>query len=465
MSHNKLEIFHGYNDNIIISDLYKLSVRNITKSLQFQKNISYNKPKILILVDEVLNDQIIDVVSKFNPDIFLQLSSHDKINIDIKSSTVLVRGTKTSKILKQLKLKTHNTYIEIDLNAIANNIKMFKSLIPNKCEIISVIKAESYGVGTKTFAHFLQMFGIDKFAVGCIDEGIELRNCQIDKPIMVMNPDFDNLDCCLDWNLEPTIYSKKSLNKLLQLNPKYKFPIHLKVQTGMNRLGFNIDELDWLIDKLKNSNLFVKSVYSHLVDTDNYEYTEYQISNFDKHYQKLSKELGYKPLRHILNTEGIISYPQWSFELVRLGLGIWGNLKESQHKSKSSKAIKWFSKISQIREVEIGESVGYDRYFTATKKTKIAIIPVGYADGFKRNLSDGIGQVYIANEKCSIIGRVCMDMIMVDITDKLINEGDLVEIIGKNQTAEQLADCLGTIVDELFTGISQRVNRVFIWQF
>ena len=465
MNQKKIEIFHGQNNNIIISDLYKLSLNNITKSLQFQKKIGAEKSRVLILVDEVLDNKITNVISKFKPDIFLQLSKDDEIDIDIESSIVLVGGSNTHKILKKLKIKTHKTYIEIDLNAIENNIKMFKSIIPDDCNIISVIKAESYGVGTKTLAHFLQMFGIEQFAVSCVDEGIELRNDKINKPIMVMNPDFDSLVDCLDWNLEPTIYSKTSLNKLVQLKSEGKFPIHLKVQTGMNRLGFNIDELDWVIDKLKDSNFFVKSIYSHLVDTDNYDYTIYQISNFNEHYKKLSKELGYKPNRHILNTEGIISYPQWSFENVRLGLGIWGNLKESQHKSKSATAVSWFSKIYQIREIEKGESVGYDRYFTATKKTKIALIPVGYADGFKRSLSNGVGQVYISNNKCPVIGRVCMDLIMVDITNKLINEGDLVEIIGKNQTAEQLSDCIGTIVDELFTGLSQRVNRIFIWRF
>lgn len=462
-----IEIFEGHDNNIIMSDSYKLSVINIRKSLELQKKIS-EKSRILILVDEKLDNKITELISNFKLDIFLQLSKDDQIDIEIKSSIVLVRGLDTSKILKQLKFRTHKTYIKINLNAIENNIKMFKSIIPENCNIISVIKAGGYGLGTRTLSHFLQVFGISQFAVGSIDEGIQLRNDKMTNPIMVMNPDFDSLVDCLDWNLEPTLYSKLSLSKLLEFQSKVKLPIHLIVQTGMNTFGFSSEELDWVIYKLKRANFSVKSIYSHLASmnpsAENYEYSKYQISKFNEHYRKLSKGLGYKPDRHILATEGIVNYPQWSFESVRTGIGIWGYLGESQHKSKFLPAVSWFSKIYQIREIEKGESLGYDRYYMATKKTKIALIPVGYADGFARGLSNGVGRVYISNNQCSVIGRVCMNLIIVDITDKSIQVGEPVEIIGKNQTAEQLALCSGIIVEELFTRLSQ-INRVFIWQF
>ncbi len=459
---NLVKIFEGINNSLIIQDNSNLNNINLTKSLKYQKLLSVNKKRILISVDELNKIDKFEEIKKYSIDTILKINSDSILNIDISDSIILLRGKNIEKIINQIRLKTHKTYLQIDLDALRNNIELFKSIIPKKTNLISVVKANSYGIGSKKMSNFLQLFGVDYFAVGCIDEGITLRKEGITLPIMVLNPDFDSLDSCIKYNLEPTIYSFKSLDMLLKLKIENNFPIHIKVQTGMKRIGFELDEIEKLIKKIKNTNFNIKTIYSHLSDTDNVEYTNFQISQFNKHFKIFKDKLSYPVKRHILNTEGIISWNDYCFEYVRLGLGVYGNLKESLVKSKSKPVVSWWSKVSQIKSVDVGESVGYDRYFIADKKTTIATIPVGYADGFKRNLSSGVGSVYINDEKCPVVGRVCMDMIMVDITNKIVKEGDLVEIIGPNQTAEELAKDLNTIVDELFTGISDRVSRIFI---
>jgi alanine racemase len=304
--------------------------------------------------------------------------------------------------------------------------------------------------------------------VAFADEGISLRLAGIDLPIMVLNPESTSFTAIIQHQLEPEIYSLKGLNAFLKLAEQKKlkkFPIHLKLDTGMHRLGFEEENLSELISKLKDNNTVeVKSILSHLAASDDMKFIDFtlsQIKLFEKMSSQIMQELQINPIRHLLNTSGITNFHQAQYDMVRLGIGLYGVSNDDEEQKLLENVGTLKSIISQIRTIEAGESVGYGRRFQAVNPTKIATIPIGYADGISRHWGNGIGYVVIKNKKAPIVGSICMDMLMVDITDIECKEDSEVVILGENPSVSFMANQLTTIPYEIMTSISQRVKRVF----
>jgi alanine racemase len=372
-------------------------------------------------------------------------------------------------LASQFRLKKHKTYVEIDLTAIRNNLSVFKNALEPSTKILAMVKAQSYGSGLEKIAKYLEQQGIDYLGVAYADEGVELRKAGIQLPILVMNAEEESFEDCIDFELEPAIYSTSKLDlfiKELILKGKTAYPVHLKIETGMKRLGIENNELPQIVEMLHaQPEIVVKSIYSHLAESDNRRdkrFTEHQVQRFNEAKHYLKSQLNYSFDAHILNSEGIANYPAAQMSMVRLGIGMYGVSGHPQIKQKLKPVIGWYSVISQIKKVKKGESVGYSRSFIAPSDMMIAIVPVGYADGYRRSLSNGKGKVFIQGVACSILGRVCMDMVLVDLGKLSIKEGAKVEIIGLQQSLEELATQMDTIPYEVMTGISKRVHRIYI---
>jgi len=304
--------------------------------------------------------------------------------------------------------------------------------------------------------------------VAFADEGISLKTAGIDLPIMVLNPESTSFSAIIQYDLEPEIYSIKGLKAFLKMATEKKlidYPIHLKLDTGMHRLGFEEENVAELIAVLKGNQVVqVKSILSHMATSDNLEnhdFANYQIALFESLSNRISQELNIEPIRHLLNTSGISNYPQAQYDMVRLGIGLYGVSNNPEETKYLENVGTLKSVISQIRTIQKGESVGYGRKFIATEATTIATIPIGYADGISRSWGNGLGYVTIKNQKAVIIGSICMDMLMVDVTAIACKEGDTVIVFGKNPTVSYIATQLHTIPYEILTSISQRVKRVF----
>lgn len=335
--------------------------------------------------------------------------------------------------------------------------------------MMAMVKAYSYGLGGYEVAEFLQHHHIDYLGVAVADEGVDLRKNGIATPIIVMNPEQHSYDAVIEYNLEPNIYSFRVLDlfyqQLKQADFEGDYPIHIKLETGMHRLGFKDFELDELIEKLKQMNVKVASIFSHLSSADVAEERDYTLAQFEKFKtlsEKIIESLGYTPIRHILNSSGIVNYPEYQFDMVRIGIGMVGISYNEKIQPKLQSAVAFKSIISQISDIYKGESVGYSRKFKADKNTRIATIPVGYADGVPRLMSNKKGFVGIRGQKVPIVGNVCMDMMMVDIGDLPAKEGDEVTIFNGNPSLEEFSNYCNTIPYEALTSISRRVKRIYI---
>lgn len=497
----RLESVNGIRNNLIINDSYNLDLDSLRISFQFINQ--YNKSrKTLILTDflegknsEQLYHQVAEFTNhqKFNK-IFLigeEITQYDQLFksktytfsntkqlIDslelnqIENELILLKGARKFEIEKVktfLELQKHDTVLEVNLNAIIHNINVHKSLLNSETKIMAMVKAYSYGLGGYEIAEFLQHHHIDYLGVAYADEGIDLRKNGISTPIMVMNPEQHSYNSIIDYNLEPEIYSFRVLNlfneQLLQKGVQRNYPIHIKLETGMHRLGFKADDLDLLLEKLKMMNVEVKSIFSHLSSSDDpaeSEYTLSQVAIFTENSEKLISGLEYQPIRHILNSSGIVQYAQFQFDMVRIGIGMVGISSSREIKKLLRNAVSFKTVISQISEVEIGDSVGYNRKYLVENPTKIATIPVGYADGIPRLIGNKVGKVGIHNKLFPIVGNVCMDMMMVNIDDETINEGDEVILFSENPSLEEYARYCSTIPYEVLTSISRRVKRIYI---
>ncbi len=367
--------------------------------------------------------------------------------------------------------KAHETVLEINLNSLIHNLDYFRKKLNPKTKIMAMVKAFSYGSGSFEIASILQYHRIDYLAVAYADEGVELRKAGISVPIMVMNPDEQSYDAIIKHNLEPEIYNFRSLElleKSIQSNliPENKpVKVHIKIDTGMHRLGFLPEEINALIEKLKAiKSIYVQSVFSHLAsseDSKDDEFTRYQIDQFKKISAQIKEHSSHRIMMHILNSAGIYRFPEAQFDMVRLGISLYGvpSIKADEHNLKNVNTLK--STISQIKNIKKGETIGYNRSAKAENEITIAVVPVGYADGLNRKLSNGKGKVYISGKAAPIIGNICMDMCMVDITGIEAKEGDDVIIFGKDHPISELADALETIPYEVLTNISRRVKRVY----
>jgi alanine racemase len=391
--------------------------------------------------------------------------------MNFENETILIKGARDfhfEKIVSLLEEKTHETVLEINLNAISHNLNFYKSKLLSKTKLMVMVKAFGYGNGGFEIAKLLEHHKVDYLGVAFADEGISLKNAGIELPIMVLNPETTSFPAIIQHHLEPEIYSIKGLKAFLKIAEQKKlkhFPIHIKLDTGMHRLGFEEHNIAELTATLQgNETVKVKSILSHMATSDDLEHQEFalhQIDLFEKLSSKLISELKINPIRHILNTSGISNFPQAQYNMVRLGIGIYGISSDEDEQKYLENVGTLKSVISQIRTIQKGESVGYGRRFVAERETKIATIPIGYADGISRNWGNGLGYVIINNKKAKIVGSICMDMLMVDVTEIDCKEGNSAIIFGENPTVSFIAEQLHTIPYEILTSISQRVKRVF----
>lgn len=397
------------------------------------------------------------------------LSQIDQLHFD--NETILIKGARSfqfEKIVSVLEEKTHETVLEVNLNAISHNLNFYKSKMKPTTKMMVMVKAFGYGSGGFEIAKLLEHHKVDYLGVAFADEGISLKNAGINLPIMVLNPETTSFEAIIQHQLEPEIYSIKGLKSFLKLAEQKKlhqFPIHIKLDTGMHRLGFEADTIQELIQTLKgNQRVLVKSILSHMATSDASEHKDFSLSQirlFDAMSNQLKNELRIQPLRHILNTSGISNFPEGQYDMVRLGIGLYGVSNDAEEQKYLENVSTLKSVISQIRTVPAGDSVGYGRRFMAAKPTVVATIPIGYADGISRLWGNGIGYVTVNKHKAIILGSVCMDMLMVDVTGIDCVEGDDVIVFGESPTVIEIAEKTQTIPYEILTSISQRVKRVF----
>jgi alanine racemase len=364
--------------------------------------------------------------------------------------------------------KAQETILEIDLKALKHNFEFIKSRLKNTTKFLAVVKAFAYGSDAVEIAKYLETLNVDYFAVAYVDEGIALRNAGITSPILILHPQAINFNKIIEHCLEPNLYSHRILDAFIEIAIKHKqndYPVHIKFNTGLNRLGFTEQDVETVVSKLNiTTSVKVKSLFSHLAaseDKNETSFTTQQITSFKSIANTVTAGLGYKPLLHQCNTSGIINYPDAHLDMVRSGIGLYGfgNDPEINQYLKPIATLKTI--ISQIHTLKKGESLGYNRAFKATEITKTATLPIGHADGIGRQLGNGKGFVTINNQKAPILGNVCMDMIMVNVTDISCEEGDEVIIFDANNTAEALAELVDSISYELLTDVSQRVKRTF----
>ena len=458
------------NKTVILSDIFQSGLSNEELYSKVSQLIVSNKIKRVIGIGETIsafkNKFDNCITFKNTADFFLNFN-----HLNFGNETILVKGARHFQfedIVAALEKKTHETVLEINLNAISHNLNFYKSKLKPTTKMMVMVKAFGYGNGGFEIAKLLEHHKVDYLGVAFADEGITLKKEGILLPIMVLNPETTSFSAIIQHHLEPEIYSIKGLNAFLKIAEKRKlkhFPIHIKLDTGMHRLGFEEENMPELITTLKNNkNIEVRSILSHMATSDEFEQRKFSISQielFEKLSSKLMRELQIKPIRHILNTSGITNFPQAQYDMVRLGIGLYGVSNDTEEQKELENVGTLKSVISQIRNIDTGESVGYGRRFIAEKPTKIATIPIGYADGISRHWGNGVGFVTINKSKATIIGSVCMDMLMVDITAINCKEGDEVILFGESPTVSFIASQLNTIPYEILTSISQRVKRIF----
>lgn len=497
----RLEQKEGINGSVLINDSYSSDIESLTIALDYLKQFKQKDFKSLVLSDllqtgkskeqlyaeiaELLSRHEIDKVYGIGPEIssYLKLKNikHsffintrqflDRISKDeFHNEVVLIKGARDfhfEKIINYLEKKSHQTTLEINLSALIRNVNYFKSKLHPKTKIMAMVKAFSYGSGSYEIANILQYHHADYLAVAYTNEGIELREAGIFLPIMVMNANPDNFDLMIEYNLEPEIFSMNVLDKFLlcaQRGGVKKYPVHIKVDTGMNRLGFQQKEICKLKYHLSSTDLLqVKSVFSHLSCADiedEDEFTLEQINTFQSMVSELKEELSYPFEMHILNSSGIARFPAYQFDMVRLGIGMYGLDVEFSDELENVICLK--SVVSQIKDVPIGGSVSYGRKWKAKLPSQIAIIPIGYADGLNRRLSNGLGEVQVKGKKVKLIGNICMDMCMLDVTGMDVKVGEEVIVYGEQIKVEEIAKKLDTIPYEILTSVSHRVKRIYI---
>ena len=497
----RLEVKNGIHNCSIIDDSYSSDFQSLKIALDFLESQKKNASKTVILSDifqsgfsnEELYSKVSQLIAdnkvnrvigigatissfknKFSNCITYQNTAefiNDFENLNFANETILIKGARSfqfEEIVSLLEEKTHETILEINLNSISHNLNFFKSKLANDVKIMVMVKAFGYGNGGLEIAKLLEHHKVDYLGVAFADEGISLKNGGIKLPIMVLNPESTSFSSIIQYQLEPEIYSIKGLNAFLKIAREKNlkdFPIHIKLDTGMHRLGFEENTIDELIATLKgNSTVRIQSILSHMATSDDmkhYDFAISQIKLFERFSSKLMSELGVNPIRHILNTSGISNFPDAQYNMVRLGIGLYGFSNDPSEQKYLENVGTLKSIISQVRTIPAGDSVGYGRRFMAEKETKIATIPIGYADGVSRLWGNQVGYVTIKNQKASIVGSVCMDMLMVDVSSIDCKEGDSVIIFGESPTVIEMANALKTIPYEILTSISQRVKRVF----
>ncbi|MDO5509693.1 MAG: bifunctional UDP-N-acetylmuramoyl-tripeptide:D-alanyl-D-alanine ligase/alanine racemase [Weeksellaceae bacterium] len=498
----RLQIKDGRDNILIINDAFTADLSSLPIALQVLDNqIQERKTLILTDIEQVNKSEadlyanvservncypfrvilIGDVISRYAERFLGLVATYPDTESFLKNNpsekfahnAVLLKGARRfqlEQIYQAWSSKSHQTVLEINLSHIRQNIDYFRSLLQPKTKMMGMVKAFGYGTGSIELSKLLSEIGFDFLGVAYADEGADLRREGITSPIVVMNPEQNSYDTLITHHLQPEIYSMRVLQNFesaLRMKQVEKpWPIHIKLNTGMNRLGFDNDEIPQLISHLKNNDAVeVVSIFSHLAESDNAEqrdFTEKQIENFKAMSQEICSKLDIAPILHILNTAGIVNYRHAQLDMVRLGIGMYGVTNDEAAKKYLQPAVYFKTVISQINEIAAGDSVSYGRRFVAQKPMRVATLPVGYADGLRRSISAQDAYVNVHGRRCPIIGTICMDMLMVDVSDVECKEGDEVILFGDDPDLQQMADWAGTIPYEILTSISHRVRRLYI---
>ncbi|MDR2085071.1 MAG: bifunctional UDP-N-acetylmuramoyl-tripeptide:D-alanyl-D-alanine ligase/alanine racemase [Bacteroidales bacterium] len=504
----RLEIKKGLNNCIILNDSYSLDINSFAIAIDtLVQQSRFNKKTIIIsdfapIKDEAIEYQIYlqvaDIINNkpidrailigetlktyrylFNKKIETFKNTKEffkKINsLRFSNEAILIKGARNfqlENLSNMLQQQEHETVLEVNMETIKHNLDKFKNQLKPQTKILTIVKAFSYGAGSVEIADLMQANNVDYIAVAFVDEGIQLREAGITHPILIMNPETNALRQMIAYQLEPEVYSFRRFEQIcVELknsgNENLPYKIHLKIDTGMHRLGFSEDEVEELIQKIKQNKNLVKvaSIFSHLACADDPkmdEFTKKQIKLFKEVSAKIEKDLGYKTIKHILNSSGIARFPEAQMDMVRIGIGLYGADEKLREILNVEQALRLKTIISQIKTIEKGEKIGYGMEWEAKKKTKIAILPIGYADGLKLSLANK-AEVFISGKRFPIIGRISMDMCYVDISGKNISEGEEVELFGNNISIDELAKNADTISYEIISTLSQRIKRVYYY--
>ncbi|WP_258102853.1 bifunctional UDP-N-acetylmuramoyl-tripeptide:D-alanyl-D-alanine ligase/alanine racemase [Marinoscillum sp. MHG1-6] len=492
----RLEIKHGIRDCYLVDDSYNNDLAGLSIALDYLKQQPHKKRKTVILSDiqqsgmpdVKLYEKVNELLVANNVLRLIGVGPHmnacrSQFSIDatifetvtdliaqmpaFENELILIKGARSfalERVVALLEEKNHGTILEVNFEALTHNLNVYRRKLSRQTRMMVMVKAFAYGGGLGEIAHLLQYEKVDYLGVAYTDEGVELRQKGITLPIMVMNPDWKHFDLLETFNLEPEIYSSNMLRELLDAcdNPP---PIHIKIETGMNRLGLRPDELHEFLEILAmNPTLRVAGVFTHFSSAEESsedEYTQWQATQFEEAYDIITEFLGHCPMKYALNSAGILRWPQFHFDMVRLGIGLYGHDSSGTLTDlKPVSALK--SRISQVRSIRRGESIGYSRMGRAESDGQIAVVSIGYADGYLRMFGRGRGYMLVNGQKAHTIGNVCMDMTILDVTGLNVEEGDEVIVFGKDPSIENLATWAQTIPYEILTNVSQRVKRVFV---
>ncbi len=500
----RLDVKEGINNCLLINDTYNSDINSLDIALDFQQSRKVGKDlKSTLILSDILQTgtlpkslykKVVDLIERKKVNRLIGIGRDlkeyaslfpEKLEKEFYQTTdefiaspsirkfqnelILLKGSRHfhfERISELLEKKVHETILEVNLSAIVHNFNVYRSKLKPETKMVCMVKASGYGVGSYELAKTLQEHHCDYLAVAVADEGAALRKEGITIPIIVMNPEFSSFNTLFEYNLEPEVYSFRLLNAMIRETERrgiIAYPVHVKIDTGMHRLGFQPEEVVALCERLKTqSGVRVRSVFSHLVGSDSYvfdDFTHEQIEKFQHAAAALEEGLEHKVIKHILNTGGIERFTEYQMDMVRLGIGLYGVSASGMAGLQTVSTLK--TTILQIQHVPAGDSIGYSRRSYVDRDSRIAIIPIGYADGLDRHFSNGHGEVVVRGKRCPIIGNICMDACMVDVTDCDAEEGDSVIVFGKELPVEELSDRLKTIPYEILTSVSPRVKRIY----
>ena len=502
----RMELKTGINHSSVINDSYSADISSLKLALGFLFQQKQHNKRTLILSDiletgrkpQTLYKEIAALLKKYPVDRFIgvgeQISlAHELFNeteikeriffgntealldalpgLEFRDETILLKGARIfgfERIDQVLSLQVHETLLEVNLEAMAHNLQQYQQLLQPATRIMAMVKAFSYGAGGYEIARFLEFHKVDYLAVAYMDEGVALRKAGIRVPILVMNAEENALAPLVEWQLEPVIFSFRllaAMRQLLKQEVIQLFPVHIELETGMNRLGFSSSQIPELLEQLKGNHFRVQSVFSHLAASEEAQqdaFTQKQFENYLAMTSRIQGSLGYSFLRHISNSAAVVRNPEMQLDMVRLGIGLYG-IDPAASKLLDLKEVGTLkTTIAQVKELEAGETVGYNRLGVAERPIKTGTLRLGYADGYPRSLGNGIGKVWYKGKLVPTIGSICMDMTMIDITEiPDAGEGDEVIIFGNELSVAELADWAGTIAYDILAGISHRVKRVY----
>lgn len=483
----RLELKKAINDCYVIDDTYNNDLFGLEVALDFLNEQNPHQEKVLILSDILqsslsnaeLSEKINSLVKAkglvkcFHIGTQLNLNgsqfgtTDDFLNQlpDFENQTILVKGARSfafEKIVERLENKTHGTILEINFEALRRNLNQYRSRLKPETKLMVMVKAFAYGSGLSEVASFLQNEAADYLGVAYVDEAIELRKKGITLPIMIMNPEETDFSLFEKYDLEAEIYSPEILKRFIKSGTDTS--VHIKLETGMNRLGFTKRELPDLLSLLRENPLMkVSGIFTHFSSSDAPDedpFTHQQASDFVEMVEKIVSALGYRPLVHSVNSPGMIRFPEYHFDMVRLGIGLYGFDPTDTLTLEPVSQLK--TSISQIKNLKAGDTVGYSRMGKLNKDSTIAIIPIGYADGYLRVFGNGNGKIGIGNKLAPTVGNICMDMTMIDVTGLNVKTGDEVTIFGSSPTIQDLAKWSNTIPYEILTNVSERVKRIYV---